>query len=188
MKFYKALPILSVVMAFVLSAALVSIIGAPVKTVEVSHAPANLANTNFEGTRVVAVEDKAVEAPAPSYDLDKVSGVVFANRVFGDWLYDDASLIESAAAFLAQDGQSVEGCAVQEFIQKIYGRTVVCDGIIEPLAAEPVTQQVVDVADEGGLLNVTTKVQMGCEEFAAVTILAPCQNEYGYMIVSARII
>ena len=188
MKFYKALPILSVVMAFVISAALLSIIGAPVKTIEVSHAPANLGNTNFEGTRVVAVEEKAVEAPAPSYNLDKVSSVVFANRVFGDWMYDDASLIESAAAFLAQGGQSVEGCAVQEFIQKVYGRTVLCEGLIEPSAAEAVTQQVVDVADEGGLLNVTTKVQMGCEEFTAVTTLAPCQNEYGYMIVSARII
>ena len=188
MKFYKALPILSVVMVFVLSVALVSIIGAPVKTIEVSHAPANLGNTNFEGTRVVAVEDKVVEAPAPSYDLDKVGGVVFANRVFGDWMYDDATLIESAAAALSQNGQALDGCAVQDFIQKIYGRTVLCEGLIEPSAAEAVTQQVVDVADEGGLLNVTTKVQMGCEEFTAVTTLAPCQNEYGYMIVSARII
>ena len=199
MKFYKALPVLSVLLAFVLSISCVSVFGAPAQNVDaVTHAPAANANVAFEGTRVVSVTEN--EADEPAYDLAMIHRVLSLNRVYGYWIYDDATLIEEAQLTLIDKVQTIEGVQVisrqevQNFIRALYGRTVDADNtdeyyVVAPRGYEPMGHEIIEITDKGGMLTVKSNVRFGgVEQFTAVTTLAPCQNDFGYMVVSAEVI
>ncbi|MBQ2704057.1 MAG: hypothetical protein IJF58_00750 [Clostridia bacterium] len=181
MKLYKALPILSVLFAFVLSISCVLVLGAPVMdTVAVTHAPAINGNNHFEGTRLVAVTDN--KATTVTYDLGVIGKVLSLNRVFGADLYDDCALAQSAQSVVGNNADDVKA-----FTRTLYGRSVevVADEICE---AKDMRHDILNVSEKNGLLTVTSAVACGEDSFTAVTTLAPCQNEYGYMIISADII
>jgi len=181
MKFYKALPVLSVLFAFVLSISCVSVLGAPVMdTVAVNHTPAINGNEHFEGTRLVAVTDN--KAATVTYDLGVIGKVLSLNQVFGADLYNDSALVQSAQAVVGGNADDV-----QAFIRNLYGRSVnaECTQIGE---AKDMHHDILNVSEKSGLLTVTSAVTFGEDSFTAVTTLAPCQNEYGYMIISADII
>ncbi len=181
MKLYKALPILSVLFAFVLSISCVSVLGAPVMdTVAVTHAPANNDNDSFEGTRLIAVTDN--KATTVTYDLGVIGKVLSLNRVFGADLYDDCALAHSAQLVVSGNADDV-----QAFIRTLYGRSVEVKGG-EMSEAKDMHHDILNISENGGLLAVTSTVTCGEDSFTAVTTLAPCQNEYGYMIISADII
>lgn len=202
MKFYKALPLLSVVLSLVLSLVCVLALGAPeaapsAQEIKVTHTPAFNANTEFEGTRVVAVTQKQAEVPA--YDINMIYRVLQLNRVYGDWLYDDTALIEEAQLTLIDRVQTVDGAQVisrqevQDFIKALYGRTVDADNTDEyytvaPRGYEPMGHIITHISEKDGLLTVTSTLRFGgSERFTATTTLAPCQNDFGYMILSAEI-
>ncbi len=203
MKFYKALPLLSVFFAVVLSLAGIGILGtpkaAPTIETQVVHAPVNTnGDTYFEGTRLVAVAEKQTDYV--DYDVNLVLRVLQLNRVYGDWLYDDAALIEEAQLSLIDRVETVDGKqvisrrAVQDFIRTLYGRTVDTDNTdtyytVSPRGYEPMGHEITQITEKDGLLLVTSKVRFGgTESFTALTVLAPCQNDFGYMIISADII
>ena len=180
MKLYKALPVLSVLMAFVLSISCVSALGLPAAdTVTVTHALATNTENAFEGTRLVSVtENEKAEA---TYDMAAVERVISLNRVFGSELYNDDAVVESAQSVI--NTQSAD--EVADFVYALYGREVEVDCCAQPCQYEDMTHDVLSVRDANGLLIVTSTVSLGEDSFTAVTTLAPCQNEYGYMIVSA---
>ncbi len=205
MKFYKALPLLSVIFALVLSLSVVGVLGAPKKESplenQVVYTPANTnADLSFEGTRVVAVAEKQEQqVKRVDYDINLVLRVLQLNRVYGDWLYDDAALIEEAQLSLIDKIETIDGKqvisrrAVQEFVYTLYGRTVDADNtdeyyIVSPRGYEPMGHEITQITEKDGLLLVTSKVRFGGNEpLTAQTVLAPCQNDFGYMILSADI-
>ena len=181
MKLHKALPVLSVLFAFILSISCVSVLGAPVMdAVAVTHAPANNGNEHFEGTRLVAVTEN--KATTVAYNLDVIGKVVSLNRVFGADLYDDVVLVQSVQSVVGGNADDV-----QAFIRTLYGRSV---EVTETPSVESTDMHydILHISEKNGLLAVTTAVNCGEDCFTAVITLAPCQNEYGYMIISADII
>ncbi len=189
----------------------------PAAPAPVASAPAAQAATSSPDPapraepRVTAVSETPVsEAPAPDYS--GAIALVTANRAFGEALYDDGALLDAVEITLLDRAVEIDGfrylerALVQEVILARYGRSVSPEAgevygmdppegyyALLPRSYDYHEQTVTSVREqEDGRLLVTSALTVeGLDTRQAHTVetlLAPAENEYGYVIVSADIV
>ncbi len=187
MKSLKYMPILSLALAIALSMVGVVAMGAPSKTVPV------------KGTHLTAVTDNETKESAP--DTEGIYRVLMANRLFGGDIYNDEALIEEAQIALIDqieikdDMLVINRDAVNSFIRELYGREIQnsFDGdyyVVGARGYDPIGHEVTEITrSEDGKVIVRSMMTVGTSDAVkAVTVLSPCQNRFGYMLISADIV
>ncbi len=193
MKILKILPFLSIVFAVVLTLGAVSALGEPQQAVG-GYVPAAKSN------EISVVGVARAEENAPLLDLDKLEEIINLNRVFDDYIYDGAALVDEALFVLRNqaeelDGKQIISCeAVNGFVAELYGREIEKSETeyyeIGSHGYTETRQEIVSaVCDEGGTVTVTADMYCsGCDGVSqVVTKLAPAANSFGYIILSAEI-
>ncbi len=202
MKLLKILPVLSVICAVALSLCAVGALGEP------SGAPksaASVIKTSAEPkaeTEISIIGIARAEQNKAPLDMTKIEAAINANRVFDDFIYDTAALVDEAKFTLLDQVESVDGenvikCeTVDSFVAELYGKEVQHDdGDAEYYTVNDheyltLKQQVLsaDEADDG---TVTVIACMLCgeseDEVAVTTVLSPADNSFGYIVLSAQI-
>lgn len=194
MKLPNILPILSIIFAVALSLSAVAVLGEPANA-----APAPLSAEKSAEISVIGIA-KAEKTPA-ALDLDKIEELINKNRVFDDFIYDTAALVDGAKFVLRDEAETVDGkqvikCStVNDFVAELYGRKAAGSQAeyypINDHGYTELTQHIVSaVTNTDGTVTVTSCLNCGddCEATTVITTLSPADNSYGYIICYAKIV
>lgn len=150
MKLKAAMPAISIVLAFCISVAAVSAVGAPHKrrsssdtsstsgasseTVTSQSAPKaeenHSSSTDSLEMSIVSIIGPNSQAGFTDEQYRKIKNVVSINRVFDEMVYDDDALIEAAEYELIDKAEVIDGKKairqdiIEDFIKELYGRTI----------------------------------------------------------------
>lgn len=150
MKLKTAMPIISIVLAFCLSVAAVSAVGAPHKRNTSAASDANASTSSETATSqptpkaeeplnsasdslemsIVSIIGPNSQSGLTDEQYRKIKNVVSINRVFDEMVYDDDALIEAAEYELIDKAEVVNGKKairqniIEDFIKDLYGRTI----------------------------------------------------------------
>ncbi len=210
MKLLKILPVLSLIFAVAFSLCAVSTLGMPSGIIGGSVAPKS------NGISTAAVTSKAPSSNAqiavigvakaeelkPALDIDKITEIINSNRVFDDFIYDIDALIDEAQFALIDEAETIDGEVVikretvDSFVAELYGREIEHEDddaeyyTVSDHDYISLKQQVIS-AEEGADGTVTVTACMLCgeseDEVAVTTLLAPAENSFGYIVLSAQI-